>query len=205
MGLWNDHVFVPVMDRVLRTPEVNARRAKLCQGLHGRVLEIGFGTGLNLRHYPADVTEILVVEPSASAMRLAEPRKSAVSATINHVGLDGAQLNLPDESVDCVLSSYTLCTIPDVDAALLEVHRVLKPGGALHFLEHGRAPTESVRAWQRRIHPIHSRIAAGCSLDRPIDDLISNAGLIIRELETGYGQGPRPFSYLYRGRALRAA
>jgi ubiquinone/menaquinone biosynthesis C-methylase UbiE len=205
VGLWNDHVFVPVMDRVLRTPEVNARRAKLCQGLHGRVLEIGFGTGLNLRHYPADVTEILVVEPSASAMRLAELRKSAVSATINHVGLDGAQLNLPDESVDCVLSSYTLCTIPDVDAALMEAHRVLKPGGALHFLEHGRAPTESVRAWQRRIHPIHSRIAAGCSLDRPIDDLISNAGLIIRELETGYGQGPRPFSYLYRGRALRAA
>jgi ubiquinone/menaquinone biosynthesis C-methylase UbiE len=205
VGLWNDHVFVPVMDRVLRTPEVNARRAKLCQGLHGRVLEIGFGTGLNLRHYPADVTEILVVEPSASAMRLADLRKSAVSATINHVGLDGAQLNLPDESVDCVLSSYTLCTIPDVDAALMEAHRVLKPGGALHFLEHGRAPTESVRAWQRRIHPIHSRIAAGCSLDRPIDDLISNAGLIIRELETGYGQGPRPFSYLYRGRALRAA
>jgi ubiquinone/menaquinone biosynthesis C-methylase UbiE len=205
VGVWSDHVFVPVMDRVLRTPEVNARRAQLCQGLHGEVLEIGFGTGLNLRHYPAEVTEILVVEPSASAMRRAEPRKSAVSATIKHVGLDGAQLNLPDGSVDCVLSSYTLCTIPDADAALLEVHRVLKPGGAMHFLEHGRAPTESVRAWQRRVHPIHSRIAAGCHLDRPIDELISNAGLIIRELETGYGQGPRPFSYLYRGRAVRAA
>jgi ubiquinone/menaquinone biosynthesis C-methylase UbiE len=205
VGVWSDHVFVPVMDRVLRTQEVNARRAQLCQGLHGQVLEIGFGTGLNLRHYPGEVTEILVVEPSASAMRRAEPRKSAVSATIKHVGLDGAQLNLPDGSVDCVLSSYTLCTIPDVDAALLEVHRVLKPGGAMHFLEHGRAPTESVRAWQRRVHPIHSRIAAGCHLDRPIDELINNAGLIIRELETGYGQGPRPFSYLYRGRAVRAA
>jgi ubiquinone/menaquinone biosynthesis C-methylase UbiE len=205
VGVWSDHVFVPVMDRVLRTPEVNARRAQLCQGLHGQVLEIGFGTGLNLRHYPAEVTEILVVEPSASAMRRAEPRKSAVSATIKHVGLDGAQLNLPDGSLDCVLSSYTLCTIPDVDTALLEVHRVLKPGGAMHFLEHGRAPTESVRAWQRRVHPIHSRIAAGCQLDRPIDELINNGGLIIRELETGYGQGPRPFSYLYRGRAVRAA
>jgi ubiquinone/menaquinone biosynthesis C-methylase UbiE len=138
-------------------------------------------------------------------MGLAEPRKSAASATIKHVGLDGAHLDLPDESVDCVLSSYTLCTIPDVGTALLEVHRVLKPGGVLHFLEHGRAPTESVRAWQRRVHPIHRRIAAGCKLDRPIDDLISNAGLIIRELETGYGQGPRPFGYLYRGRAVRVA
>ena len=81
MGLWSDHVLPRVVDRVLRTPEVNARRAKVCQGLHGRVLEIGFGTGLNLRHYPAEVTEILVVEPSASAMRLAEPRVSSVSTT----------------------------------------------------------------------------------------------------------------------------
>jgi ubiquinone/menaquinone biosynthesis C-methylase UbiE len=189
------------MDRVLRTPEVNARRAKLCEGLHGRVLEIGFGTGLNLRHYPAEVTEILVVEPSTTAMRLAEPRTAAVSVPVRRVGLDGAHLELPEESVDCVLSSYTLCTIPDVESALLEVHRVLKPEGALHFLEHGRAPTESVRRWQRRLHPVHSRIAAGCHLDRPIDHLISNAGLIIRELETQYGPGPRPFSYLYRGRA----
>ena len=192
------------MDRVLRTPEVNTRRAKVCQGLHGRVLEIGFGTGLNLRHYPTEVTEIWVVEPSASAMRLAEPRKAAVSLSVEYLGIDGAQLDLPDGSVDCVLSTYTLCTVPSVEAALSEIHRVLKPDGALHFLEHGRAPTESVRRWQRGLHPVHSRIAGGCHLDRPIDDLITDAGLKIRELETGYGDGPRPFSYLYRGRALRA-
>jgi ubiquinone/menaquinone biosynthesis C-methylase UbiE len=204
VGLWNDHVLPRVMDRVLRTPEVNARRAKVCQGLHGHVLEIGFGTGLNLRHYPAEVTEIFVVEPSASAMRLAEPRISSATR-VKHVGIDGAQIDLPDRSVDCVLSSYTLCTIPDVDAALLEIRRVLKPEGELHFLEHGRAPTESVRRWQRRVHPIHSRIAGGCHLDRPIDDLISNAGLVIGGLETGYGDGPKPFSYLYLGRARRTA
>jgi ubiquinone/menaquinone biosynthesis C-methylase UbiE len=192
------------MDRVLRTPEVSARRAKVCQGLHGRVLEIGFGTGLNLRHYPAEVTEILVVEPSASALRLAEPRASSVATSLKHVGIDGARLDLPDGSVDCVLSTYTLCTIPNVDAALLEIHRVLKPEGALHFLEHGRAPTESVRRWQHRLHPVHSRVAGGCQLDRPIDEMITHAGLLIGELETGYGDGPRPFSYLYRGRALRA-
>ena len=107
--------------------------------------------------------------------------------------------------MDCVLSTYTLCTIPSVDAALKEVHRVLKPGGELHFLEHGRAPTESVRRWQHRFHPVHSRVAGGCHLDRAIDNLITNAGLIIGELETGYGDGPRPFSYLYRGRARRGA
>ena len=107
--------------------------------------------------------------------------------------------------MDCVLSTYTLCTIPSVDAALEEVHRVLKPDGALHFLEHGRAPTESVRRWQHRLHPVHSRIAGGCHLDRPIDNLITDAGLMIGELETGYGDGPRPFSYLYRGRARRRA
>jgi ubiquinone/menaquinone biosynthesis C-methylase UbiE len=109
VGLWNDHVLPRLMDRVLRTPEVNARRAKVCGGLHGQVLEIGFGSGLNLRHYPAAVTEILVVEPSASALRLAEPRKAAVSTPVDHVGLDGARLDLPDRSVDCVLSTYTLC------------------------------------------------------------------------------------------------
>jgi ubiquinone/menaquinone biosynthesis C-methylase UbiE len=193
------------MDRVLGTPEVNARRALVCHGLHGRVLEIGFGSGLNLRHYPAEVTEILVVEPSESALRLAEPRTAAISAALERVGSDGARLDLPDGSVDCVLSTYTLCTIPSVDAALEEVYRVLKPGGALHFLEHGRAPTESVRRWQHRLHPVHSRIAGGCHLDRAIDNLITDAGLIIGELETGYGDGPRPFSYLYRGRARRRA
>ena len=110
-----------VMDRVLGTPEVNARRALVCHGLHGRVLEIGFGSGLNLRHYPAEVTEILVVEPSESALRLAEPRTAAISAALERVGSDGARLDLPDGSVDCVLSTYTLCTIPSFDAALEEV------------------------------------------------------------------------------------
>lgn len=192
------------MDRVLRTPEVNDRRALVCGGLRGRVLEIGFGSGLNLRHYPAEVAEILIVEPSAVALRLAEPRKTAVSTTVKRVGLDGARLEVPDGSVDCVLSTYTLCTIPDVEAALQEIHRVLKPEGSLHFLEHGRAPTESVRRWQRRLNPVQYRIAGGCHLDRPIDNLITEAGLTIDALETEYGEGPRPFSYLYRGRALRA-
>jgi ubiquinone/menaquinone biosynthesis C-methylase UbiE len=193
------------VDRVLRTPEVNARRALVCEGLHGRVLEIGFGSGLNLRHYPADVTEVLIVEPSTVALQLAQPRMAAVDAQIVQVGVDGARLELPDESVDCVLSTYTLCTIPEVNDALKEVHRVLKPNGVLHFLEHGRAPSEPIRRWQHRLHPLHSRIAGGCNIERPIDDLISGAGLVIDVLEVGYGDGPRPLSFLYRGRASRHA
>jgi ubiquinone/menaquinone biosynthesis C-methylase UbiE len=194
-----------LVDRVLGTPEVNARRALVCGGLHGRVLEVGFGSGLNLRHYPAEVTEVLFVEPSAVALQLAQPRLAVVAAQVVQVGVDGARLELPDESVDCVLSTYTLCTIPAVTVALEEMDRVLKPDGVLHFLEHGRAPSESVRRWQHRLHPLHSRIAGGCNIERPIDDLISGAGLVIDELEMGYGDGPRPLSYLYRGRASRHA
>jgi ubiquinone/menaquinone biosynthesis C-methylase UbiE len=198
-------VFPRVVDRVLRTPEVNARRALVCRDLYGRVLEIGFGSGLNVRHYPAEVTEILIVEPSAVALRLAQPRLAAADAQVAQVGVDGARLGLPNESVDCVLSTYTLCTIPEVTGALKEVHRVLTPNGVLHFLEHGRAPGESVRRWQHRLHPLHSRIAGGCNIERAIDELISGSGLVIDALEMGYGDGPRPLSYLYRGRASRRA
>jgi SAM-dependent methyltransferase len=106
-------------------------------------------------------------------------------------------------SIAC--SAPTLCTIPEVTGALKEVHRVLKPNGVLHFLEHGRAPGESVRRWQHRLHPLHSRIAGGCNIERPIDELISGSGLVIDELEMGYGDGPRPLSYLYRGGASRRA
>ena len=194
-------MFPRVVDRVLRTPEVNARRALVCGGLHGRVLEIGFGSGLNLRHYPVSVTEILIVEPSAVALRLAQPRLAVVDAPVTQVGVAGASLALPDESVPAA-HTYTLSP-PEVTAALDEVHGS-QTHGVRHFLAHGRAPTGpySVAA---RLHPAHSRIAGGCNIERPIDDLISAAGLVIDELETGYGDGPRPLSYLYRGRASRHA
>jgi ubiquinone/menaquinone biosynthesis C-methylase UbiE len=152
-------VFPRLMDRVLDTPTVNVRRAKVCQGLHGRVLEIGFGTGLNLNHYPAAVTEILVVEPSESAMRLAQPREATASAPVERIGRDGARLALPDGSVDCVLSTYTLCTISAVDAALREVHRVLKPEGVLHFLR-ARSRADGIRT------PLAAPAASGSQPDR---------------------------------------
>ncbi|HZA72377.1 MAG TPA: class I SAM-dependent methyltransferase [Propionibacteriaceae bacterium] len=204
MGLWTDRLLPRVVDRALRTPEVNARRARTLAGLSGRVLEIGFGSGLNLRHYPADVQQVLAVEPSDLAWQLAQPRIGKSTPPVERVGLDGARLPVPDASVDAVVSTFTLCTVPEVEAALAEIRRVLRPGSKLHFLEHGRAPEESVRRWQRRLQPLQSRVLGGCRLDRRIDDLVTAAGLEMVELTTEYGDGPKPFSYLYRGRAVAA-
>jgi ubiquinone/menaquinone biosynthesis C-methylase UbiE len=204
MGLWGEAILPRIVDRALRTPEVNARRALTLAGLSGPVLEIGFGSGLNLRHYPKTVERVLAVEPSDLAWRLAEPRIAAGTRPVERVGLDGARLSLSDASVDGVVSTFTLCSIPDVTAALAEIRRVLRPGGRLHFLEHGRAPEESVRRWQRRLQPLQSRMVGGCRLDRRIDKLVAGAALEIVDLTTEYGDGPKPFSYLYRGRAQAA-
>ena len=134
-------------------------------------------------------------------MRLAQPREAVASAPVERIGRDGARLALPDDrwTASC---PPTRCAPSQPWTTRSRDSSRAQAQGALHFLEHGRAPTESVRRWQRGLHPVHSRIAGGCHLDRPIDDLITHAGLMIRELETGYGDGPRPFSYLYRGRAF---
>ncbi|MGI8459665.1 MAG: class I SAM-dependent methyltransferase [Propionibacteriaceae bacterium] len=203
MGLWAERILPRCVDRVLSAPDIAARRALVCAGLTGRVLELGFGSGLNLPHYPDDVTEVLAVEPSDLAMELAAARISALGRPVQRVGLDGARLDLPDASVDTVLSTYTLCTIPDTAGALREVVRVLRPGGSFHFLEHGRSPDASVRRWQRRLNPIQRRFAGGCRLDEPIDELIGGAGLQTMALTTGYSPGMRATGYLYRGVARR--
>ena len=201
MGFYGERILPRLVDRALRTPEVNARRALVCAGLQGTVLELGFGSGLNARYYPNTVTEVLAVEPSDLAWRLAQRRIAAAGTAVRRIGSDGARLDLEDDSVDAALSTYTLCTIPDAGAALHEVRRVLRPGGVLHFLEHGRSPDERVLRWQQRIHPVHRRLAGGCHLDRPIDRLIDNAGFEITRLDRRYGEGFRPASYLYRGTA----
>lgn len=204
MGWWGDRVVPRVVDAALRTPEVDRRRALTLAGLSGTVLEIGFGSGLNLRHYPAAVERVLAVEPADLAWALAEPRTGGRTPSVERIGLDGERLPLPAASVDGAVSTFTLCTIPAVETALAEVRRVLRPAGALHFLEHGRAPDPGVRAWQRRLQPLQSRLVGGCRLDRRIDELVVGAGLQIVGLVKEYGDGPRPFSYLYRGRAEAA-
>jgi len=179
-------------------------RARVCQGLTGEVVEVGFGTGLNAPYYPSDVQKVLAVEPSRVCMRLAQPRITATPATVEFAGLNGEHLDLPSEAFDAVLSTWTLCTIPDMDLALEELRRVRKPGGTFHFVEHGHAPDAKVARWQERIEPLWKPIAGGCHITRRIPDAITRAGFAIDQLDSYYIKGePKPFGYTFEGRATK--
>ena len=178
-------------------------RRRVCEGLSGTVIEIGFGSGHNLPYYADTVTSVTVVEPSDVAWALARQRIQTSGIPVLRSGLDGASLPLPDDSYDVALSTWTLCTIPDVSGALGELRRVLKPGGSLHFLEHGLAPDETVRRWQRRLEPIQKRIAGGCHLTRPIVDLLEAAGFVTKDLDVFYADGePKSVGACSLGRAI---
>ncbi|HEY8300839.1 MAG TPA: class I SAM-dependent methyltransferase [Jatrophihabitans sp.] len=203
MRWYTEHVLPRLVDVTLGTAQHRRLRERVAAELHGTVLEIGFGSGLNLPHLPPTVTEVLAVEPSHRAVELAAGRISASTAQVRLVGLDGQHLDLPDDSVDCALSTWTLCTIPDAVGALREVKRVLRPGGTLRFVEHGRAPSERVRRWQNRLDPLQQRLAGGCHLNRDIPALMTEAGLQVRDLDTFYAAAePKPFGHLFLGSAL---
>ncbi len=194
-------------DRALGNDEIGKLRETTCAGLHGRVLEIGFGSGLNMPHYPAQVVSVGAVEPSDTGWALSDTRRARSTVAIERTGLDGQRLAADDASYDSALATFTLCTIPDAAAALAEVRRVLRPGGSFHFLEHGLAPDEGVVAWQRRLEPTQKRVLGGCHLTRDVPALIRDAGLEVTLLEQRYLPGPRisrPWTYVYLGRAMRA-
>jgi ubiquinone/menaquinone biosynthesis C-methylase UbiE len=174
-------------------------------GLEGEVLEVGFGSGLNVAHYPPTVTRVRAVEPSMVGRALAADRIAASPIPVEYVGLDGARIPLDDESVDHALSTWTLCTIPDVEGALAEILRVLRPGGTFHFLEHGRSPDANVAKWQDRLDPMQQRLFGGCHLNRPIDDLLRACGLQVSAIENYSMRGPKPFGYMYEGIAAKPA
>lgn len=208
MGLWAERVVPRLTDRTLSGAEVGPWRDQVCAGLHGRVLELGFGSGLNLAHYPSSVESVSAVEPSDTGWALSADRRAASRIPVHRSGLDGQRLAEPDASFDAVLSTFTLCTIPDAAQALAEVRRVLVTGGSLHFLEHGLAPDEGVVRWQRRLDPVQRRLFAGCHLSRDIVGLVEGAGLTVVDLERRYLPGPavsRPWTYGYVGRAVKGA
>ena len=189
MGLYSEHVLPRVTDVACGTKSVHPLRKRVCEGLSGRVVEVGFGSGHNAPFYPPAVKRVDAVEPSDLGWRLASKRLAHVDVPVERVGRGGESLPLDDDSCDAALSTWTLCTIPDVHAALGEVRRVLKPGGTLHFVEHGLAPDASVQRWQRRLEPLQKRIAGGCHLTRRIVDLLGAAGFTVTELDVFYEQG----------------
>jgi ubiquinone/menaquinone biosynthesis C-methylase UbiE len=189
MGVYDEQVLPRFINLVCSTKTVRELRQRVCAGLHGRVVEVGFGSGLNIPHYPAEVTSVAAIEPADTGWKLAGRRVAGAPIPIDRTGLEGQALPLSDNSCDAALSTYTLCTIPDVAAALAELRRVLKPGAAFHFLDHGLAPDEPVRRWQHRLDPLQQRLFGGCHLTRPIADLVSEAGFTISDLDIFYEKG----------------
>jgi ubiquinone/menaquinone biosynthesis C-methylase UbiE len=194
MGLYTDRILPRIINAECGDQRTEQLRRRACAGLAGEVVEIGFGSGLNLPFYPSAVTRVAAIEPAALSWKLAVPRIAASAVPVRWAGLDGQSLPLADNSHDAAVSTWTLCTIPDAAAALGELRRVLRPGGVLHFLEHGLAPDEQVRRWQNRLDPVHMRLAGGCSLTRPITGLLTAAGFTITALDAFYQEGARKIS-----------
>ena len=202
MGFYRQHVLPRLVDRACNSGELRRWRRQVTAGLSGTVVEIGFGSGLNVPAYPLGVELVYAVEPASTARRLAEERIAESHVRVEHVGLRGESIPLDDGTCDGALSTFTLCTIPDVERALAEVRRVLRPGGRFHFLEHGLSPDDSVATWQRRVEPAQKLLADGCHLTRDPLELVSAAGFEIEWTESRYGSGPKPWSWFTEGMAV---
>ncbi|HEX7095085.1 MAG TPA: class I SAM-dependent methyltransferase [Acidimicrobiales bacterium] len=205
MGFYVEQVVPRLVDKMCGARDMDEWRRRAVEGLSGTVLEIGFGSGLNVKHYPPAVERVLAVEPSPVARRLAARRIAESSVPIEFVGLDGQSIPLADASVDAALSTFTLCTIPDELRALREVFRVLRPGGELHVVEHGDAPDARVRRWQRRLEPINRRLAGGCHLTRDHWRALRSAGFELAHTSQTYARGPKTHAFFYVGVARKPA
>ncbi len=205
MGFYGERVLPRIINVACGIKAVEPLRRRVCDGLVGDVVEIGFGSGLNVPFYPPAVTRVSAVEPAELGWQLADRRVRSTGVPVRRSGLDGQSLPFADNSYDSAVSTWTLCTIPDVAAALHELRRVLRPGGTLHFVEHGLAPDERVRRWQRRLEPTQKRLFGGCHLTRPVVDLLTTAGFTITELDVFYEKGaPKPLGANSLGTAVSA-
>ena len=203
MGLYGDQILPRAIDLTLRSGVFAGPRARVAAGLEGEVLEIGFGSGLNVPYYPAGLKRVQAVDPATAGRKLAAGRAAACDVPIEYIGADAETLPVGDASVDHVLSTWTLCTIPDAMRALAEIRRVLRPGGAFRFVEHGLAPDARVARRQQWLTPLQCRAFGGCHLNRRIDQLVAAAGLELTRLDTYYMKGPRALGYTFEGVAVR--
>ena len=204
MGLYGTYILPRLIKLTLGTRESHQQRAKCLEGVSGSVLEVGFGNGLNLRHYPAGVTEVVGIDPSPQAEALARADMDHCPFPIRVDRGSAEALPYGDASFDAVTVTWTLCTIPDPGRALQEMRRVLRPGGRLFFLEHGRSHDAGVARWQDRLNGLQRLVAGGCHLNRPIGELIEGAGLRIETLQNYYIKGPKTHFFLYLGAASPA-
>jgi ubiquinone/menaquinone biosynthesis C-methylase UbiE len=205
MGFWEAQVLPRAMDKLLGNEDMAEVRKPSLVGLSGVVVELGFGSGPNVPLYPAEVERVLAVDPAIVGRKLAARRVEASPIPVSYLGLDGESLPLDDEAVDAVLSTWTLCTIPDVDQALQEAKRVLRPGGRLFFLEHGLSTDPKIAHRQHRLTPWQKRIAGGCHLDRDIEDIVVRAGFELERMKRFTISGPKSMSAMYSGVGVKPA
>jgi ubiquinone/menaquinone biosynthesis C-methylase UbiE len=204
LGFYHHYIFPRVLDLAMASPQLRRPRDRALAPARGRILEIGFGTGRNLTHYPPHVRRIEAIDPDLDLDRLSLPRIAHASIEVDFHHLDAEHLPFEDGRFDTVVSTFTLCSIPDVVHALAEVRRVLRPGGQFLFLEHGRAPDHGVARWQDRLNAAWMPLAGGCHLNRPVRELVTGAGLELGPVQQYYlKRTPRFVGYLTEGLAVR--
>src|ERR1700676_2382731 len=201
MGFYQDRILPFVIHMAMRQRNLAAYRSRVVPAAEGRVLEIGVGSGLNLPFYSQKAERVIGLDPSPNLLSMARQVARSSLGPVEFVEGSAEAIPLEDTSVDTVVTTWTLCSIPDAPRSLREMRRVLKPGGRLLFVEHGRAPDASVRWWQDHLIPAWKRLGGGCHLNRAIGTLIEGAGFKFERIETGYMRGPRPMSFMYEGSA----
>lgn len=202
MGFYRNVIVPRLCDLAMRNEKLRPIRQRVIGNAEGRVVEIGAGSGLNLALYGAGTREIIALDPDPKLTAMAKWHAKDASRPITFLDASAEQIPLDTASVDTVVTTWTLCTIPDAHRALKEMRRVLKPSGRLLFVEHGLSPENGVQKWQNRLDPFWSKVSGGCHLNRPISALIEGAGFKIDKLQTGYIPGPRPMTFFYEGGAL---
>ena len=202
MGFYDDHILPHMINFMCGMKPIRLQRQKVVPAASGKVLEVGMGTGLNMPYYSRDTIDIIYgLEPNQKSCQIAEGPIRQAGLPVEMIGLDGQDIPLDKNSVDTVVLTYTLCTIPDAAKAMTELRRVLKPGGKLLFSEHGKAPDAAVQKWQDRINPAWKSFAGGCNLNRDITELIKSGGFTFESLDEMYLPGPKFATYTYWGSA----
>jgi len=203
MGWYARNILPRLIEAGCSQPLLMKLRAQYVPQAHGKVLEIGIGTGLNLEFYDPDSVELTGLDPAEELTGHAKERAQQLELPVNMLGVSGDSIPAEDKTFDALVCTWTLCSIPNVEGALREMHRVVRPGGTLYFIEHGKAPDASVHRWQRRIEPVWKLIAGGCHLTRKADELIADAGFNITETDSDYLPGPKFAAYMTHGIAIR--